>query len=309
MLHNHIELRQKRDLGDTISIYFDFLKQNLRSYTNIFIRYNGIFIIGFLGISYLLVTGFMGLLNGNEVDAIDSTQELESEIYLGFGGIGFVLLFLTTAILNYSLAASYIVQYEKNGTAGVDKKQLRALISKNIGNIIVFILLLILIYFAVFIAGFIVSIVPVVGTVAFYILTLAFTAWMGVSFMVMLCENKSVTDSLSEGFKLIKEHFWKSVLINLVIGLLLGLLLLVVLMIPGILIGLYAFHSIETGVDLQNSAFAKIIWIVASSFVLILYSFNQSWAQFANGMLYFSLHEETYNKKTRERIDQIGAGE
>ena len=185
MLHNHIELRQKRDLGDTISIYFDFLKQNLRSYTNIFIRYNGIFIIGFLGISYLLVTGFMGLFNGNEMDAIDSTQELESAMYLGLGGIGFVLLFLTTAILNYSLAASYIVQYEKNGTAGIDKKQLRALISNNIGNIVIFILLLILIYFAVCIAGFIVSIVPVVGTVAFYILILAFTAWMGVSFMVM----------------------------------------------------------------------------------------------------------------------------
>jgi hypothetical protein len=81
------------------------------------------------------------------------------------------------------------------------------------------------------------------------------------------------------------------------------------MMIPGVLIGIHAFHSIENGVDLANSAFAKVIWTLALSIILILYSFNQSLAQFVNGILYFSLHEETYNEKTRERIEQIGAGE
>jgi Na+-transporting methylmalonyl-CoA/oxaloacetate decarboxylase gamma subunit len=308
MLHDHIELRQRRDLGDTINIYFEFFKQNLKSFVNIFISYNGFFIIGFLGISYLLVTGFIGMYNGSEFGATDSAQELESAIYLGFGGLGFVLLFLTTAVLNYSLAASYIIQYEKNETPVVDKKKVRALISKNIGKIIVFILLLIVLYIGVFIAGLIISIVPFVGTIVYYIIMLAFTAWMGVSFMVMLYEDKEVTDSLSDGFQLIKSNFWKSVLINLVIGVLLGLLMLLVIMIPGVLIGIYAFHSIENGVDLADSAFAKIIWTIALTILLILYSFNQSLAQFVNGILYFSLHEETYNEKTRERIDQIGDG-
>ena len=309
MLHDHIELRQRRDLGDTINIYFDFFKQNMKSFLNIFISYNGIFIIGFLGISYLLVTGFVGMFNGTDLGVTDSAQELESAIYLGFGGIGFVMLFLTTAVLNYSLAASYMIQYEKNETPAVEKKKVRALISKNIGRIIVFILLLIVIYIGVFIAGLIISFVPFVGTIVYYIIMLAFTAWMGVSFMVMLYEDKEVTDALSEGFQLIKANFWKSVLVNLVIGLLLGLLMLIVMMIPGVLIGFYAFHSIENGVDLANSAFAKVIWTLALSILLILYSFNQSLAQFVNGILYFSLHEETYNEKTRERIEQIGAGE
>ena len=309
MLHDHIELRQRRDLGDTINIYFDFFKQNLKSFLNIFISFNGVFIIGFLGIRYLLVTGFVGMFNGSELGVTNSANELESAIYLGFGGIGFVLLFLITAILNYSLAASYMIQYEKNETPTVDKKMVRALISKNIGKIIFFILILIVIYIGVFIAGLIISIVPFVGTIVYYIIMLAFTAWMGVSFMVMLYENRDVTDALSEGFQLIKANFWKSILVNLVIGLLLGLLMLLVLMIPGVLIGVYAFHSVENGIDLANSAFAKVIWTLALSIILILYSFNQSLAQFVNGILYFSLHEETYNEKTRERIDQIGAGE
>jgi uncharacterized protein involved in cysteine biosynthesis len=309
MLDEHIELRQRRDLGDTINIYFDFFKQNLKSFLNIFISYNGIIIIGFLGVSYLLVTGFVGMVNGDQLGVTDSAQELESAIYLGFGGLGFVLLFIVTAVLNYSLAASYMIQYEKNETPAVEKKKVRALISRNLGKIIVFILLLIVLYIAVFIAGLIISFVPVVGTIVYYIIMLAFTAWMGVSFMVMLYENRDVTDALSEGFQLIKANFWKSVLVNLVIGLLLGLLMVLLLMIPGVLIGIYTFHSVENGVDLANSAFAKVIWTLALTILLILYSFNQSLAQFVNGILYFSLHEETYNEKTRERIDQIGAGE
>ena len=80
-------------------------------------------------------------------------------------------------------------------------------------------------------------------------------------------------------------------------------------MIPGVIIGVYAFHSIESGIDLANSPFAKIVWTLALSLILILYSFNQSLSQFINGILYFNLHEETYNENTRKRIDQIGAGE
>ncbi len=58
MFQKKIEFRQKLDVGDIVTYYFDFLKQNIKSFTNIFISYNGIFILAFLGISYLLVTGF-----------------------------------------------------------------------------------------------------------------------------------------------------------------------------------------------------------------------------------------------------------
>ena len=106
-----------------------------------------------------------------------------------------------------------------------------------------------------------------------------------------------------------KKFFWKSVLTNLVIGLLLGILMMVVLMIPGILIGIYAFHSLDTGVDLANSPIANIVWTLAVALFMILYTINQSLSQFVNGILYYSLHEETYNEATRERIENIGAGE
>lgn len=307
MENEHIELKQRRELGDIINIYFEFFKKNLKAFLNIFISYNGLFILGFLGVSYLLVTGFVGIFRDSAVAG--SAQEMESTLYIGFGTMGFLLLFFATAVLNYSLAASYIINYEKNEKPVVDKKQVWSLVSNNLGRIILFVLLFIVIYVGVFIAGLILSIVPLLGTLAYYVLMLSYTAWMGVSFMAMLYENRGVSDALVEGWHLVRRYFWKSVLVNLVISLLLALLMLVVLMIPGVIIGVYAFHSVENGIDLADSPFAKIVWTLALSLLLILYSFNQSLSQFINGILYFNLHEETYNQNTRKRIDQIGASE
>ena len=65
----------------------------------------------------------------------------------------------------------------------------------------------------------------------------------------------------------------------------------------------------ETGVDLAESPVATIVWTLATFVFLILYTFNQSLSQFVNSVLYFSVHEETYNQYTRSKIEQIGAGE
>lgn len=57
----YIELKINRDFGDMITTYFEFLKQNLKKFTNVFLSYNGIFLIGLLLVSYLLVSGAIGL--------------------------------------------------------------------------------------------------------------------------------------------------------------------------------------------------------------------------------------------------------
>ncbi len=308
MQHKHIPLKRQRDVGEMITTYFEFLKQNFKPFLNIFISYNGIFILGFLGVSYLLITGFVGAFSAPTGFGIDNDPS-NYITFLVAGSLGFLVLFLITAILNDSLAAVYMIQYEDNKGEGVEKRKVWEVVKQNLGNIALFIVLMMVCYIAVMIVGIILAFIPIIGTFAYYILILAYTSWMGLSFMAMINDNKEVTVAFGEGFKLLKKYFWKSVLSNLVIGLLLGILMIVVLTIPGILIGIYAFHSLDTGVDLANSPVANVVWTLALSLVLILYTINQSLAQFVNGILYYSLHEETYNEATRERIDNIGAGE
>ena len=122
MQHKHIPLKQQRDVGEMITTYFEFLKQNFKPFLNIFISYNGFFILGFLGVSYLLVTGFVGAFSAPSGFSIDN----DPSNYITFliaGFLGFLLLFIITAILNYSLAAVYMIQYEENKGEVVEKRK------------------------------------------------------------------------------------------------------------------------------------------------------------------------------------------
>ncbi|HLV93306.1 MAG TPA: hypothetical protein VKX34_09305 [Aequorivita sp.] len=305
-MHKNIELKERRDVGGMATTYFDFLKQNFKPFLNIFISYNGIFILGFLGVSYLMVTGFVGTYtNTLSSNIIQGTNN--HEVYLVLGVLSFMILFIVTAIFNYSLAAAYTIEYENTKGKLVDKKKVWKIVRQNLRKLTLFVILMMLMYFAVVIVGMIVSIIPVLGIFAYYLLVISFNSWMGLSFMSMLNENKDVTEAFGEGWNLLNKYFWKSVLTNLVISMLIGILMMVILMVPGILVGIYAFHSVETGVDIANSIVANVVWILALTVFLILYTLYQSLSQFVNGVLYYSLHEETYNVAARERIDQIGA--
>lgn len=307
MNENYIELKQRRDVGEIVSTYFDFLKQNIKSITNIFISYNGIFIFLLLGASYLLVTGFIGIFNAES--GFENSNMSEATIYIGLGVILFFGVFITIAALNYSLASAYMIQYDKKQQIIKNRKEVWAIVKNNSSNIIVFILLLVVIYIAYSIVNFIVSIIPILGLFASIIMSFGVSSWFGVSFMVMFHENKSPTEALGEGWDLVKNNFWKCVGTNFILGMLIGILLLLLLMIPGVIVGIYTFHVVDSGFNVGDSIVAKIIYTLGLCILLIVSAYSQSLSQFVNGILYFSLHEEKYNTHTREKINQIGASE
>ena len=209
MPQKKIEFRQKLGVGDIVTFYFDFLKQNFKSFTNIFINYNGVFILGFLGISYLLVTGFIGLF-GSGSNLNDSSSEITSMMYVGVGGFLFLILFLIVAALNYSLSSSYISLYVTQDTNEIEKKDIWRKVKSNSSNIIIFIVLLFVIYTGFFIASIILAIIPIIGSIAQYILNFALTSWIGISFMVLMHEKENVTNSFGEGWQLVTKNFWNA---------------------------------------------------------------------------------------------------
>ncbi len=298
MLQKKIEFRQQMGVGDIVTFYFDFLKQNFKQFTNIFISYNGVFILAFLGVSYLLITGFVGMAT--------DTNETESMMYIGFGGFLFLVVFVIMASLNYSLSASYISNYVLSDTIEIEKVDVWKKVKDHLGEIIIFVLLLMVIYVGFFIVSVILAIIPLIGSIAQYLLNYAISGWFGVSFMVLLHENQKVSNSFSEGWQLVFKNFWKTIGVNFILGLLNGILILLVLSIPGILIGFYAFHAVDSGTDISTSVVAKVVWIIALWILLIVVTYSQALTQFVNGILYFSLHEQTYNEFTREKIEQIG---
>lgn len=309
MKDNYIPLKVNREFGGIISAYFDFFKQNIKSFTNVFLSYNGVFLIGLLITSYLLVSGFIGMIaheSGQSPFSDNLAAEEEYYVYLGIGGFLFFVIFLGVAFLNYSLSTSYMIKYEETKDSNVDKKEVWQYAKSQFGNILLFVLLLIPIYLAYFIVAIILAIIPLLGFFAQYIVQFFLTAWIGVSFFDMLQNKKSVTDALGEGWKLVTGSFWKSIGVNFILGLLLGLLLMIVLIIPGIIIGVYTFHVVENDVDYTNSIVSTIVYTLGLSIFLIIAVYGQCLSQFINGILYYALHEKTYNENTRARIEQIG---
>lgn len=304
----YIELKVNRDFGDIITVYFEFLKQNLKKFTNVFISYNGIFLIGLLLVSYLLVSGTIGLISaqGGNFGGTGTGDETTYLMYLGLGSILFFFIFLIVAVMNYSLAGAFMIKYESAKGSAFDKKEVWRLFMKKLGSIVLFILLLILIYVGVSIVGIVLAIIPLLGIFAYYLLIFFVLAWFGVSFFVLLEENKGISDSFGEGWKLVTNNFWKSVGVNFILGLLNGILFLVVFMVPGILIGIYTYHVVQHEVDISTSIIPTVIYTIGTCAILTISVYSQCLSQFVNGILYYALHEKMYNTNTRSKIDQIG---
>ncbi len=312
MKDKYLELRINRDFGDILTVYFDFLKQNIKKFTNVFLSYNGIFLIGLLITSYLLVSGFVGMISENSglygVNAGQGTNEDTYWMYIIAGGILFFLIFLMVAGLNFSLSSSYMIKYDEHKGTGFDKVEVWSLTKNKFGNTIVFILLLIPIYGLFFIVSIIFAFIPLLGMFAQYIIQFFMTAWIGVSFFSMMSQNKGVVEAFGEGWKLVSNSFWKSIGVNFILGLLNALLMFIVLIIPGILIGIYTFHVVENNVDVGGIV-STIIYTLGLCALLILMVYAQCLSQFINGILFYTLHEKTYNLNTRSKIEQIGQAE
>ena len=305
----YIELKINRDFGDMITTYFEFLKQNLKKFTNVFLSYNGIFLIGLLIVSYLLVSGAIGLISSSydgQGASAGLTMGEKYYIYLIVGGILFFIIFIIVAMLNYSLAAAYMIKYEETKGLLFDKSEVWNFFKQKIGSIFVFIILLIGIYLGVSIVGILLAIIPLVGIFAYYILIFFVLAWFGVSFFCMLQENKDVTEAFGEGWNLVTKSFWKSVGVNFVLGLLNGILFFIVLIVPGIILGLYTFHVVQNDVDVSVSIVPTIVYTLGTCIILITSVYSQCLSQFVNGILYYGLHEKMYNANTRSKIDEIG---
>ncbi|WP_318344632.1 hypothetical protein [Flagellimonas baculiformis] len=309
MKDKYIELRINRDFGDILSVYFEFLRQNIKKFTNVFLSYNGIFLVGLLITSYLMVSGFVGMVSeGSNIYGIGSGESNEGTYwtYIIVGSIIFFIIFILVAGFNFSLSSSYLVKYDEHKGQGFDKREVWEHTKGNLGNTLMFILLLIPIYVLFFIVALIFAFIPLLGMFAQYIVQFAMTAWIGVSFFSMMSQSKGVIDGFGEGWNLVINNFWRSVGVNFILGLLNGLLFFIILIVPSIIIGIYTFHVVENNVDVGGSVISTVIYTLGLCLLLILMVYAQCLSQFVNGVLFYALHEKTYNINTRSKIDQIG---
>ena len=105
MQHDKVEFRQKLDFGQLISYFFDFVKVNWKDFSNIFLRYNGWFMLIFIGLSYLMVSGYFGIISGIGIYTENNNTDSYAAM-AGFGVILYLLMLLLVGAVNYGLSSA-----------------------------------------------------------------------------------------------------------------------------------------------------------------------------------------------------------
>ncbi|WP_308991182.1 hypothetical protein QLS71_002120 [Mariniflexile litorale] len=306
MNNAYIELRNRNDFGDTINTYFLFLKYNFKKYTSLYLRYNAISIILLIIASYLLVTGFMGLASRDF--RFGMTNGGDQNIYLIIGAVFLALIIFVTTLINYSFSSSYMAEYVKN-TGQVESKNVWQNIKINLGPIILFIFLGIGLYIGYFIVSIIFAFIPLIGMLVQYGLSFLLAAFFGLSFMAIFSENKGLTNALSEGLTFTFSSFGKVILFGLVIGILNLMITMLIISIPGFIIGIYVYFSLESHVDLATNVFASLVFTLGFAMFLLAFIYSQALSQIAYSVLYYNIFEEKNNIFLKNKIEQIGINE
>ena len=302
----YIEFRNRNAFGDIINSYFLFLKYNFKKYTALYLRYNALSIILLITASYLLVTGFMGLASRDF--RFGMNNDGEHTIYLIVGAIVLVLILFITALINYSFSSAYLANYV-NYEGEFESKTVWQKIRTNLGTILIFIVLGAGLYFGYLIVSIIFAFIPIIGMLIQYGLSFLLTAFFGLSFMSIFSTDKNISEALSEGWTFTFSSLGKVILYGLVIGILNLMITMLIISIPGFIIAIYVYFSIESHVDLITSVFANVVFTLGFAMFILAFIYSQALSQVAYGVLYYNIYEETNNEFLRSKIDQIGVNE
>jgi len=299
---NFIEPRMRRDFSAILSVFFSFLRDNIKSLISVFLGYNLILLTVVILVGYQFISTYIDTvvysLRKAGVDGFET---------LGLSMFALYSVFLIQLFYNYGLASAYMAEYHDSRggrvlLSSVHRRVLRALPR---------ILLMVLVYFFVYLLSTVLSvfllIIPFFGIFAAPFIFIVLNSVLAISFMGLLADSQGgFSSAFSHGWSLVFSRFWTAVGVNLVLFLLLIFTCLALNMIPNLLIALYSYHS-DAGGGTQPSDWYRYFLIATFIIFCVFVSFGLMLMQCGNGYLYYSLHERRYNIYLRNRIEKLGS--
>ena len=294
-MSNFIEFKKERDLGAIITDTFTFIRENWKDYfLTVFKIIGPVLLIGAALLVFAMVSysgAIKGIINVNQ-----SAPDPSAVFGNMFGMFGWLLAMFAVFGIVYTLLAEvslyYVQSYIKNkGVANFDevKENTYANIWKFVGLGMLAILMMIVAYVLCFFPVIYISIV----------LTLAMP--------IMVFENKSVGDTISHCFTLIKNEWWNTFGVVFVIGLLVAMLGFI-FSIPSLI-----YQLVSMGTSMMNEDPTAILGILEDPIYLILNLLAYlgkflfySVTLVSSAFIYFDLNEQKNFTGTFEKIENLG---
>jgi len=287
--NNFIEFKKERDLGAIITDTFQFIRENWKAYFLTVLKIVGPFLL--IAIATLVFYMFAMSDMFNDIDKIDANPgSFFSKIFSWVFGLMFVYILLYTLL---SMASLYFIKsyIENKGKPQFD--EIKANIIQNVWKFLGL--------------GVLVTIVTVIGAVFCYLPGIYLGTVLSLTTSIMVFENKSIGDTFSHAFTLIKGEWWNTFGVLIVVWMLL-MVIGQAFSIPALI-----YQFVKMGTMMQNDdptavfeIFKDPIYlmlnVVSYVFQFILYSIPLISTVF----IYFDLNEQKNFSGTFEKIENLG---
>ncbi len=315
-----IQLYRKRDFGELFSDTFAFIKQNGKHFFKHFFVINGGFILILMVLMYFFIKVYTSLMTSSFTPG-GGSPDTAIENYFNNNGIVvlvFLCLFMAVAVfvafLTYTYTPVYMLLYSRKGSNDFTGKDIVKAIKDNIGKLIIYILASVLLSLAVFLGAGIamfILFITIIGIFLLPVLLGAITLTYNNALMEYLNSDKGVFDCFGYGFQLTTKRFWTSVGCVALFYLMVQIIQGAVTLIP-YMAGIFSIVISPSGLDAnaeENAMlfFTLILFVYLFAFLLSL--LGNTVIQINQGIIYFSLKEESENINTSSVIDQIGRSE
>ncbi|NNK77050.1 MAG: hypothetical protein HKP42_13425 [Maribacter sp.] len=283
-----IEFKKQRELGEILSDTFSFLRTQFKPFVSTYFKIVGPYLVVMLISMVFYLSAFSSFLDFNT----QSSNQVFSGVTMFFG----ILVFLIALIMVYATSQSTVLHYIKSysiNTGIIDFNEIKKEVYSSLWS---FIGLGILVVLSVFI-GLMFCIVP-----GIYL-----AVPLSLSFSIMVFAQKSVGDSYSYGFTLVKDEWWITFATLFVVGIIVTIASYA-FSLPAVIYQ-YAKMGIFSGemdATSMTNSFVDPIYMILNMIGTVAQVLLNLITIIAGALIYFNLNEKKNFTGTFERIQSIG---
>ena len=310
------QLYKKRNLSELIGDTFNFFKIHGKNYFANYITINGGLLLVLIVLLYFFMKIFYdGLFsNGTVTDgsAFESYFLENIPLFIGYG-IGTFILILILTLINSLFPIAYLKLIEKNEeiTAANLWKYCKSKIGK---SLIFFLLSLITVFPIAIILGFLcfALVFILIGIPLIFIVIPAFFSCFSFAYYNYITTNEGYFDSVSKGVKLFLKKPWPLIGSTIIMYIIVNTVVSFISFIP-YFIGIFGMmFNIETdAITNKQDTISFMMIMVGITFILSI-SLNylmQNIVSVNQGIMYYSMIDESENTSNLSEIDLIGSNE
>jgi len=286
---NFIEFKKERDLGAIITDTSKFIRENWKEYFLTVLKIVGPVLLIALTVLILYMFTMSDLFK--DLDNVDANPGgFLSKIFSWFFGLMFVYILLYTLL---SMASLYFIKSYINNFGKPNFNEVKANIYKNIWKFLGL--------------GFLITLVTVAGAIFCYLPGIYLGTVLSLATSIMVFEEKSIGDTFSQAFTLIKGQWWNT------FGVLLVVWILLMILGQAFSIPAFIYQMVKMGTMMQNEDPTAVFEIFKDPIYLILNIFSYlfqfilySIPLISTVFVYFDLNEQKNYTGTFEKIENLG---